>query len=125
MILDMGLEVTTCLLQETKDPTKLMCEHLSSLDGRLGWLNTTQAKHEANTGKDATNNNDQSTFGSLTKQLQIFVTIGSNHALAMVLAWFNEDFYCSEVKLNAMRSKPLGKNGTFLNLDYEMSRSLL
>ena len=43
----------------------------------------------------------------------------------MALARFNKDFYCSEVKLSAMPTKPLGKNGTFLNLDYEMSQSLL
>ena len=57
--------------------------------------------------------------------LQIFATIGINHASAMVMAWFNKDFYCSEVNLSAMSTKPLGKNGTFLNLDYEMSQSLL
>ena len=125
MILDMGSEVATCLLQEMKDPTKLTSDHLSSLDGRLSWLNTSRADHESSKGKEATNDNAESPFGSLTQQLQIFSTVGVNHASAMALAWFNKDFYRSEVKLSAMPTKPLGKNGTFLNLDYEMSQSLL
>ena len=129
LLLEWGSSVATSLLEEIRDPTKLTSDHLSSEDGRLSWLNTTTAEHEASKGKDATNDNSESPFGSLTAQLQSFTTVGINHASAMALARFNCDFYRNEVELE-MRIKQkgkesLGENGNFLNLDFEESQSLL
>ena len=99
-IKSIGADVATCLLVEMRNPDKLTLtsEHLSSEGGRLScWINTTTAEHEASKGKEATNDNSESPFGRLTLQLQIFSTIGINHASALALARYNKDFYRSEV----------------------------
>lgn len=114
-----------------RHPSKLTSEHLSSEDGRLSWLNTTTAEHEASKGKEATNDNSESPFGRLTAQLEIFSTIGINHASALALARYNKDFYRSEVELSKRQNRKDGKdiatgeNGHFLNLDLPMNQSLL
>ena len=51
------------------DPTKLTSQHLSSEGGRLIFSNATQQEHELSMGKEATNDNAEIPFGSLTSQL--------------------------------------------------------
>ena len=51
------------------DPTKLTSQHLSREGGRLSWENATQQEHEARIGKEATHDNTENPFGSLTSQL--------------------------------------------------------
>ena len=130
-IKSIGADVASCLLVEMRHPSKLTSEHLSSEDGRLSWLNTTTAEHEASKGKEATNDNSESPFGRLTAQLEIFSTIGINHASALALARYNKDFYRSEVELSKRQNRKdrkdiaTGENGHFLNLDLPMNQSLL
>ena len=65
----LGAESASCLIKEMLDPTKLTSQHLSSEGGRLSWGKATQLEHEARMGKEATNDNTESPFGSLTSQL--------------------------------------------------------
>ena len=131
MLEDIGSEIAACLLAEMRHPDKLTSEHLSSEGGRLGWLNTTTAKHKASKGKEASNDNSESPFGRLTYQLQAFSTVGVNHSRALTLACYNKDFYRNEVELSKMRNKkdgndpPRGANGHFIDLDLPMAQSLL
>ena len=131
MLEDIGPEIAACLLAETRHLDKLTSEHLSSEGGRLSWLNTTTAEHEASKGKEASNDNSESPFGRLTYQLQIFSTVGINHSSALALARYNKDFYRNEVELSKRRNRkdgkdpPRGANGHFLDLDLPMAQSLL
>ena len=131
MLEDIGSEIAACLLAEMRHPDKLTSEHLSSEGGRLSWLNTTTAEHEASKGKEASNDNAESPFGRLTYQLQIFSTVGINHSSALALARYNKDFYRNEVELSKRRNRkdgkapPRGANGPFLDLDLPMAQSLL
>ena len=131
MLEGIGAEIASCLLAEMRHPDKLTSELLSSEGGCLSWLNTTRAEHEASKGKEATNDNSESPFGRLTAQLQIFSTIGINHASALALARYNKDFYRPEVELSKRRNrkdgkdKPKGENGHYFNLDLPMAQSLL
>ena len=65
----LGAYLAACLIKEMLDPTKLTSQHLSRKGGRLSWENETQQEHEARMGKEATNDNTESPFGSLTLQL--------------------------------------------------------
>ena len=65
----------------------------------MSWANATQQEHEASMGKEATNDNAEMPFGSLTSQLEIFSTIGINHSSAIALARYNKNFYLNEVEL--------------------------
>ena len=131
MIEEIGADVATSLVEEMRHPDKLTSEHLSSEGGRLSWLNTTTAEHEASKGKEATNDNSESPFGRLTAQLQLFSTIGIGHASALAIARYNKDFYRSEVELSKRRNRKdgkdesIGKNGNFFDLDCPMAESLL
>ena len=100
MLESIGAEIASCLLAEMRHPDTLTSELLLSQNGCLCWLNTTRAEHEANKGKEATNDNSESPFGRLTDQLNIFSTIGINHVSALALARYNKDLYRNEVELS-------------------------
>ena len=51
---------------ECNKPTS---QNLYGKGGRLGWANVTQQGHDASIGKEATNDNSESPFGSPTWQL--------------------------------------------------------
>ena len=57
------------------------------------------SENQAIMGKEATDDNTESPFGSLTPQLEIFSTIGINNSSALALARYNKDFYRNEVEL--------------------------
>ena len=69
LVVKLGAELAACLINEMLDPTKITSQHLSREGGHLSWANTTQQEHEAIMGKEATNDNTESPFGSLTSQL--------------------------------------------------------
>ena len=56
-------------------------------------------------GKEATNDNAERRFGSLTSQLEIFSTIGINHSSTLALERYNKDFYQNEVELCKLHQK--------------------
>ena len=68
-MVNLEADLAACLIKEILDPTKLTSQHLSREGGRLSWENATQQEHEARMGKEATNDNTESPFGSLTSQL--------------------------------------------------------
>ena len=129
LVVKLGEESATHLIKEMLDPTKLTSQHISREGGRLSWKNTTQQEYEDSTGKEATNENEQIPFGSLTSKLEIFSIIGINHYSDLALARYNKDFYRNEVEL-CKRSKkkkiaaPIGEHGNFFNLDFPMSQSI-
>ena len=111
------------------DPIKLTSQHISRESVLLSWENATQQEHEAIMGKEVTNDNTESLFGSLTAQLEIFSTIGINHYSALALARYSKDFYRNEVELCKRRKKnkttdPIGEQGNFFNLNFHMSQYL-
>ena len=69
LVVKLGAYLAACLIKEMLDPTRLTSQHLSIEGGNLSWSNTTQQEHEARMGKEATNDNTESPFGSLTAQL--------------------------------------------------------
>ena len=112
------------------DPTKLTSQHLSSEGRRLSWINTKQQEHEASLIKEATNDNAESLFESLTPQLKIFSTIGINNYSTLALVIKNKDLYRNEVELwklqkNNKMTALICKQGNFFNLGFHMSQSLL
>ena len=69
LVVKLGAELAACLIKEMLDPTKLTSQHLSSKGGRLSSENATQQEHESSIVKEATNENAEISFGSLTSQL--------------------------------------------------------
>ena len=95
----------------------------------MSWANATQQEHEASMGKEATNDNAEIPFGSLTSQLEIFSIIGINHSSAIALARYNKNFYLNEVELCQYHKKkktttPIGEQGNFFNMDFRMYQYL-
>ena len=62
----LGAESAACYIKEMLDPTKLTPQYLSSEGGRLSWENSTQQEHEDIMGNEATKDNAESPFASLT-----------------------------------------------------------
>ena len=80
-------------------------------------------------GKEATTDNSETPFRSLTLQLEIFSTIVNNHSSALALARYNKNFYRNEVELckrrkNNKTTAPIGEQGNLFNLDFHMYQSL-
>ena len=65
----MAVELSNCLLQELKDPTKATSDYLTCVDGKFSWGNTSDEEHEACIGRMATNDPDESLFAALTRQM--------------------------------------------------------
>ena len=98
------------ILEEFRDPSKLTSDHLSSKGGRLSYKHTTAEYHEANLGKEATNDNAESPVSILTMQMEIFNTIGINNSSALALARHNKDFYwCVEALTRRKKTPPFGR----------------
>ena len=79
-------------------------------------------------GKEATNDNSEIPFGSLTSQLETFSKIGINYSSALSLARYNNNFYRNEVELckrhkNNKTTAPIGEQGNLFNLDFPISKS--
>ena len=81
-------------------------------------------------GKEATNDNVESPFGSLTSQLEIFSTIGIDYSSSLAITRYNNNFYRNKVKLYKRHKKnkttvPIGEQGNFFDLDFHMYQSLV
>ena len=72
MVKVMGCEVAECMLDELRDPKKATSDYLSSTRGKFSWGKTTEDEHYACLRKMVMNNPAESTFASLTCQLQCF-----------------------------------------------------
>ena len=81
-------------------------------------------------GKEATDDNTESPFGSLTPQLEIFSTIGINNSSALVLTRYNKDLYLNEVEQckrhkNNKTTAPIGEQANLFDIDFPMSQFIL
>ena len=65
-MIKLGAESAAFLIKEMLDPTKLTSHNLYRQGGQLSWANETQQEHEDSMGKEATNDNAEIPFGSLT-----------------------------------------------------------
>lgn len=89
---EMAVEVAKCLIKEMLDPKKATHEYLTAAEGKCSWGYTSDADHAAYIGKMATNDNSESPFAALTRQLQEFGRVLGSHAAAIGHARMSGDF---------------------------------
>ena len=126
----LGAESAASVIKEMLDPNKITSQHLSSEGGRRSWENATQQEHETTTGKEATNDNEERSLGSITLQIDFFSTIEINHSFALALVRYNKDFFRNEVELCKQNKKnkttaPIGEQGNLFNINLYMYQYLL
>jgi hypothetical protein len=116
MVKVMACEVAECMLDELRDPKKATSDYLSSAGGKFSWGKTTEDEHYACLGKMATNDPAESTFASLTRQLQCFGRVLGVHASAIGQARVNGDFDSEVIH---------GCDGAYHRLSQNMRQSLM
>ena len=92
-------------IKELHDPKKSASSHLSSQDGALSWINSTEEEIQNGIGVHVVNDPCESSFGVLTDELKTYENIGLTYAGGMALCKKNGDF--------ASGFRKVGKDGKF------------
>ena len=72
MPVTLGSISARAILREIRDPKKDTSDHLSTVDGKFSWKNTSDGDHKAGLGKIAVNDPVESCVGATTQQIQCF-----------------------------------------------------
>ncbi len=76
----MAVELSNCLIQELRDPTKATSDYLTCVKGNFSWGQTTDEEHHICMGEMTTNDPEESPVTALTHQMQGFGRLLGIHA---------------------------------------------
>ena len=92
LIEELGSVLASTLLREFADMRKATHQHLSAINGKLLWAESSTEEKLARLGTHANNNVSESTFGILTENITKYSMIGLAHAGAISQSKYNGDF---------------------------------